>query len=245
MSDSDDHKKRKPRRKKIGRSPRKMVILQNQDKKCHESRRNGDSVIRFTHPFRCCVLGQVSSGKSLIMKNILMAHQGRKPKFQQLIIINPNMSTREYEDLDYTELRDTVPEMKTLDPDVKKLIVIDDFEFHSLSKEQTRRISELFRFGSSHINTSVILCHQNFFRIPKSCKDNSNVFIIFKPNDRAELKMIASRVGMGGKKMVHLFKHVLPRFRDSLTVNLIDDWPNKYYKNLFDPIEGYDDSDDD
>jgi hypothetical protein len=239
MSDSDEpKKKRKPRRKRIGRAPKHMVILKNKDKSCHETRRERDSVLRFIHPFRCCILGQVNSGKSLIMKNILMAQQGRNPKFQQLIVINPNLGTREYEDLDPTELRNTIPDMNELDPSIKKLIVIDDFEFHLLSKEQTRRISELFRYGSSHINTSIILCHQNFFRIPKSCKDNSNVFIIFRPNDTDELKTIARRVGMDGMKMINLFKTILPNFRDSLTINLIPDWPHRYYKNLFEAIAG-------
>jgi hypothetical protein len=238
--DSDGEKKkkkRKPRKKKLGRAPRELVILKNKDKGCHESYSKGDSPLRFPHPFRCCILGGVNSGKSMIVKNILMAHQAKKPKFEQLIIVHGDISTLEYEDCDVTQIRATIPAMDEIDPDIKKLIVIDDFEFNNASKEQITRISQLFRFGSTHRNTSVILSHQCFFRLPKTTKDCSNVFILFKCHDRDELSTIGRRVGLQKKTIHDLFKEVLPVFCDSLLINLCPSSPHKFYKNLFTAIE--------
>jgi hypothetical protein len=59
-SDSDfvkKKRKRKPRKKKLGRAPRKIIPLKNADKKKQEFYKPGQNPIRFPAPFRCCVLG--------------------------------------------------------------------------------------------------------------------------------------------------------------------------------------------
>ena len=240
MSDSDEQpvvKKRNPRKKKLGKAPREIVPLKNADKKCHESYKKGDNPIRFPHPFCCCILGQVNSGKSLLTKHILMAHAAKKPKFQEVIVVHGDLGTKEYDDIDPTQIRNTVPHYDELDPDVKKLVIIDDYDFTSMDKAEAKKLSELFRFGSSHRNTSVILAHQSWFRVPKICKDTSNVFIIFKPHDLDELGTIGRRVGMKKETMFNLFRDELPQWRDSLTINLIPGCPSKYLRNLFEPLE--------
>jgi hypothetical protein len=239
-SDSDvikKHKPRKPRKKKLGRAPRGLVVLKNADKGGHESYSKGDSPLRFPHPFRTCILGGVGSGKSMIVKDILMAHQAKKPKFQQMIVIHGDVETLEYEDCEPDVIRNTIPAMDELDTSLKKVIVIDDYEFNNASKEQLTRISQLFRFGSSHRNTSIILGHQCYFRIPKTPRDCSNVFIIFKVPDRDEMNTIGRRIGFQKGTIHEVFKTHLSKYRDSLLINLIPSSPHKYYKNLFEKIE--------
>jgi hypothetical protein len=246
--DSEDEdfikrKKTRKRKKKLGRAPRSLVILKNKDKRCHESYTKGDSPLRFPHPFCCGILGGVNSGKSMIVKNILMAHQAKKPKFQQVVVIHGDPETKEYEDVEPDCIRKSIPEIEELDPDVKKLLIFDDTDFSNLSKDDVRRISEIWRFGSTHRNTSIILSNQCFFRVPKIIKDCSNVYIIFKPRDRDELATIGRRVGFKKGVLYDLFKQVLPKFRDSLTVNLIPSSPHVFYKNLFEVIEVNEDDD--
>jgi hypothetical protein len=240
--DSEDEdfikrKKTRKRKKKLGRAPRCIVPLKNADKKRHESYKPGQNPIRFPAPFRAVCLGKVNSGKSLLTKHILLAHQGCAPKFEQVIVVHGMTDTNEYDDIEPDQIRSTIPHYDELDPDVKKLILIDDLDFTNFPKEEMKKLSELFRFGSSHRNTSIILSHQSWFRVPKICKDTSNVFVIFRPHDNEELGTIARRVGMDKKVMFDLFKELLPHWRDSLLINLIPGAPYKYGRNLFEPID--------
>ena len=148
-----------------------------------------------------------------------------------------DLGTKEYDDVEPDVIRSTIPHYEELDPDVKKLVIIDDLDFTNFPKEEMKKLSELFRFGSSHRNTSIILSHQSWFRIPKICKDTSNVFIIFRPHDNDELATIGRRVGMKKEDIFDLFKEHLPHWRDSLLINLIPDAPYKYGKNLFDELK--------
>jgi hypothetical protein len=112
-SDSDSDwikKKRKPRKikKKLGRAPRQIIPLKNADKKKQEFYKPGQNPIRFPAPFRCCILGKVNSGKSLLTKHILLAHQGCAPKFQQIIVVHGDLGTKEYDDVEPTQIRATI-----------------------------------------------------------------------------------------------------------------------------------------
>jgi len=216
---------------------KKLIAIKNADKECHEEYENDHDAIRFPHPFRCCILGKVNSGKTMLTKHILLAHQIKKPKFQQVIIVHGDLDTKEYDDIEPDCIRNTIPAIDELNPSIKKLVIIDDYDFTTIKKEELKKISELFRFGSSHRNTSVILAHQSWFRIPKITKDCANVFVIFRPHDNDELGTIARRVGMEKKTMLTTFRNQLPNWRDSLLINLIPSAPYKYGKNLFDRIE--------
>ena len=79
-SDEEEIKKKKKKKPKIPPAPRKITPMPNPDKKKHESYKKSHNPIRFPKPFRCCILGKVNSGKSLIAKHILMAHQEKKAK---------------------------------------------------------------------------------------------------------------------------------------------------------------------
>jgi hypothetical protein len=154
-------KKKKPRKKKLGRAPRRIIPLKNADKKKQEFYKPGQNPIRFPAPFRCCVLGKVNSGKSLLTKHILLAHQGCSPKFESVVVVHGDLGTKEYDDCDVSQIRSTIPHYSELDPDIKSLVIIDDLDFTNFPKEEMKKLSELFRFGSSHRNTSIILGHQS------------------------------------------------------------------------------------
>jgi len=180
----------------------------------------GENLARYPGPFRCCVIGRVNSGKSLIAKHILMAHQAHKPQFKEVYVVHGMSNTEEYDDIEPTEIMTEIPSYEDFEKDVKKMLLIDDYDYTRISGEEKKRLSELFRFGSSHMNMSVILMHQCWFRVPKVAKDCCNVFIIFRPVDKDELHTIARRVGLKKEQIEYIFDTFMPHFRDSLTVNL-------------------------
>lgn len=235
---TDEKEKRKKKKKHIPRAPRQIVPMPNPDKKKHESYRKSHNPIRFCKPFRCCILGKVNSGKSLLAKHILMAHQEKNPKFEEVHVVHgiADSHTTEYDDIEPTSVRTDIPSYDEFDPEPLKLIIIDDYDFTAISKDELRNLSELFRFGSTHCNISLILLHQSWFRIPKIAKDCSNVFVIFRPHDNDELATIGRRVGIKKEKIFQIFRQLLPNWRDSLLINLIPSAPHKYAKNLFQPI---------
>lgn len=221
------------------KAPRELFGLPNPDKKSHESYKDmdpGENPARFPGPFRCCVIGRVNSGKSLIAKHILMAHQEHKPKFKEVFVCHGMSTTEEYDDIEPTEIMTEIPSYDEFDKDLKKLLILDDVDFTRLKADEKKRISELFRFGSSHMNMSVLLMHQNFFRVPKVAKDCCNVFILFRPVDNDELHTMGRRVGLKKDQIEYIFNTFMPHFRDSLTVNLIPGAPHKFLKNLYEPL---------
>ena len=68
--------------KKEIKAPTALFALPNPDKLQHESYKDyspDENPARFPGPFRCCVIGRVNSGKSLIAKHILIASSPQAP----------------------------------------------------------------------------------------------------------------------------------------------------------------------
>ena len=242
-SDEEDIKKQK--KPKIPRAPRKITPLPNPDKKLHERYRKSHNPIRFPKPFKCCISGRPNSGKSLMALHIIMAHQEKKPKFDEIHIIHgcKDTHTSEWDRIEPTSTRQDIPSYEEYDPKNRTLLVFDDTDYTMLRNDELMRLSELVRFGSSHCNVSLIFLTQVFFRIPKVIKDCCNVFIIYKPVDLDELATLGRRVGLKKEEISHIFNSFLPHWRDSLLINLIPDAPYKFGKNLFQKIQMDDGSD--
>ena len=94
-------------KKREVKAPTALFALPNPDKLQHESYKDyaaDENLARFPGPFRCCVIGRVNSGKSLIAKHILMAHQAKKPQFKEVYVCHGMSNTEEYDDVEPTEL---------------------------------------------------------------------------------------------------------------------------------------------
>ena len=239
-SDSEDEKnKRKPKKKKIPPAPRCIIPMANPDKKKHEHYKKSHNPIRFPKPFKCYISGRPNSGKSLLALHIVMAHQAKKPKFDEIHIIHgcKDTHTSEWDRIEPSSTRQDIPSYEEYDPEKRTLLIFDDTDYTSLKSDELMRLSEIVRFGSSHCNISCIFLTQVFFRIPKVIKDCCNVFIIYRPVDLDELSTLGRRVGLKKEDMSYLFNKFLPHWRDSLLINLVPNAPHKYSKNLFTPIE--------
>ena len=89
--------------------PRKILVFENPDKIFHEKYEPGQNAIRFPIPFRCSILGQVNSGKSLVALNIILNRQCMSPKFEEIYIIHGCETTHEYDHLEPTEMLHEIP----------------------------------------------------------------------------------------------------------------------------------------
>ena len=245
--EDEPKKKRGPgKKKRVGRAPRHIVSIPNPDKKMHEQYRPGDNPIRFPKPFKCIISGRPNSGKSLMALHIIFAHQAKKPKFNEIHIIHgcAESHTSEWDKIEPTSTRQDIPSYDEFDPKLRTLLVYDDVDYTTLKPEETMRLSEMVRFGSSHCNISCIFLTQVFFRIPKTIKDCANVFIVYRPVDLDELSTLGRRVGLKKEQIHHMFKTFLPHWRDSLLINLVPGAEHKFSKNLFEPIRMLDDDSD-
>ena len=237
INDNSNYSKGK---KKLPPAPTKLTALPNPDKLDHESYEDyspNENLARFPHPFRCVILGKVNSGKSLLCKHILLSHQAHNPKFKEVYVVHGCESSEEYDDIQATEIMAEIPSYNEFDREIKKLIIVDDYDFSAMKADTLKKISELWRFGSTHCSTSLILLHQSFFNTPKIVKNCTNVFIIFRPNCLDELKTIGRRIGLNKKQILYIFDTYLPHYRDSLCVNLIPGAPHRYLRNLYEPLD--------
>jgi hypothetical protein len=241
-----NRKPRKKRTKRLGPAPKEIVPLPNPDKRKHEKYKKGDNPIRFPKPFKLSIIGKPNSGKSLMAIHVILAHQAKEPKFDEIHIVHGCNSSKEYDRLEPTSVRANIPSYEEFDPSKRTLLVFDDTDYTMIKPNELTRISELVRFGSSHCNISCIFLTQCFFRMPKVIKDCSDVFIVYKPHDLDELGTIGRRCGLKKEEIHRIFKDHLPNWRDSLLINLIPGAPAKFSKNLFQPLVlNQSDSDDD
>ena len=122
----------------------------------------------FKHPFTCTIAGPTSTGKTVLMRNILKNND--KTVYFKNSHPNPLKvlwSYGQWQDL-YTqkinnceiEYIDGLPSQYEIENFKPHLIVIDDL-MSELSKNV--KLINLFTKGSHHLNISVILISQNLF----------------------------------------------------------------------------------
>ncbi len=166
---------------------------------------------RFKHPFTCVIAGPTGSGKSHFVSRLL-AH------VQTMIDPPPEHVVwcyGEWQDLYATiqgvEFVEGLPDVKTLDPSVRTLVVMDD-----LMAETDGRVTKLFTQGSHHRNISVIYIVQNLFNKNKENRTislNSQYMVLFKnPRDASQITHLAKQMYPG-----HI-KYVQEAFEDATAV---------------------------
>ena len=158
------------------------------------------------HPFTCIVAGPTGCGKTRWVRTLLE----RREDF-----IDPPPERiywyyAEYQP-DYEALKTALPhvefieglpgeeELKRLDVDRRKLIVIDD-----LMNELNPVVTALFTKGSHHRNLSVVLLVQNlFFKGGRTLSLNTHYLVYFKnPRDASSIDHLARQMFPGRVRYV-------------------------------------------
>jgi hypothetical protein len=158
--------------------------------------------------------------------------------FREVYIVHGDGDcTTEFDDIEPTSMMNEFPPIEFFDGEVKTLLIIDDVEFSSLSKEQMARLNKIFRYGSSHKNITVYVSHQSFFDLPLLVRKLCNVYVLWKPRSVMELKTIANRVGYTSTQLEYIFENECDEYRDSLCIDLHINAPAILRKNLWEPFE--------
>ena len=218
MSESTPKKKKRVKK----RLPKKIIPIKNPDKAFHEKWRPGRDPLNIPHPFRAVLLGKPNSGKTTVMKNILIRAM---PEFQEILIVHCDPEdTQEFDDVD-GEMVDHIPSPDELDPDVKRLVILEDLEYGAMPKDEKAALDRLYGYASTHKNTSVMLTAQDGFSIPAICRRCCNLWVIWRIDDSDSLKAIGRRVGMKSKDFEQIFNDFMKEPKDSLWVDMSDHSP--------------------
>lgn len=214
--------------------PKKIIALPNADKSgWHEKWDAKRDPLNLPHPARVCLMGPPNSGKSTVIKNMIIRAD---PPFQKISVIHCDWEwTKEYADLDVTMMGE-IPAPEEFEGKEKELVVIDDLELKNLDKTQRAYLDRLFGYVSTHKNVSVYLTSQDPFNVPAICRRCSNCWILWKSQDLDSLSSAARKTGMTASSFNSIFKHLLTGSKDSLWVDLTTDSPYPLRKNGYEMI---------
>lgn len=153
----------------------------------------------FLHPFTCLIAGPAQSGKTTLLKQILLLNN---------ILINPAPEKIIYcysvwqpifdelkNSLSNIEFSEGVYNIDLVDSSTNTLIIFDDMMYEC---ENNQSISELFTVDSHHKNISVFLLSQNLFSQGKYARTislNCSYIIVFKnPRDKSQINVLARQM---------------------------------------------------
>ena len=228
----------------------KIEIIKNPEKdvgrwmESYKSPPKGASVGWWPHPVKALFLGGCGRGKTNLIKNAILQHQGGRGRpFKELYVITCSPLCKEYDDMEYTGLLTEIPDADFFSGKDKVACILDDFEMSNLSTSDKRKLSTLFRYVATHRNVSIFCGFQSAFDTPPIIRKCSDVFVIYKPNNRQEIDTLANRLNLESRDMRYIYKHICNGVYDALCVNNIPGAPYRLTKNLHQPIEMVDESD--
>lgn len=190
----------------------KLVIFKNADKEgWYESWTDKKSKFDFPFPCRIVVSANPGSGKTNLIKNILIR---AKPYYKKIFVWHYDPESKEYEDMD-VEMLKSIP--NPTDPQFnskrKTCLIIDDQEFKYLNQMELRHLDRLFGYTSTHKGLTIICATQDFFNLPPVIRRMSDVFCIWKGSSDVEsLLQIGRKMGINKKDFVKIMEHCKSKF---------------------------------
>jgi ABC-type cobalamin/Fe3+-siderophores transport system ATPase subunit len=222
--------------KKSEKLPDVIIPLPNADKGFQEKWNKKRNIANFPHSFRIAIIGKQNMGKTTLIKNILMRAD---PVFERVIIIHCDAgSTKEYDDIDYVEYHDNIPEPSEFDTENEKtLVIIEDVYVKELNKEQRKNIDRLFGYVSSHKSVSIMVTSQIFVSLSPTIRRMCNIIILGRIKDKIELSTVANKVGIRKELFMNLMENEITEQHDSLCIDMTSGSPYPLRKNLFEVLE--------
>ena len=195
--------------------PNKIITIPNLDKTWHEEADLID-LANMPHPSRILLCGPPNSGKTLIIKNMLLHKQ---PIYDRICIYHNDPSSKEYDEIEPLDHFDEIPTIDEFDENEKTLFILEDISFKDLNKSQKALIDRYFGCWSTHHNISVWATFQDPFSAPATIRRMSNIIIIWKNHDLNSLSHLSSRLGIKTKDLRYIFDHICTQQHDSLIID--------------------------
>ena len=212
----------------------RIILLPNKDKDFHERWESGRNLLNIPHPFRAVMLGPPGSGKSTVVKNLLLRAD---PPYCAVVIVHCDpLYTQEYKDINCVML-DKIPSPEEWPGDRKMLVILEDLEFKGMDKKQKQALDRLYGYVSTHKHLSVCLCAQDAFNVPASVRRCSNLFVLWRCPDMDSANLVARKAGLTAKTLNALFDQFCSSPKDSVWVDLSDDSPAKIRVNGYNVIK--------
>lgn len=219
----------------------KIIIFDSIDKKHNEYWTKGRSFINKPRPYRACFIAPPNSGKSSMIKNLLLH---AKPEFSKVFVWG-NSSSREWED--FSDMMITAEDLMegtdilTEDIDGQRLLIIDDVELQHVNSKLKDKITLLFKHISSHYQLSIVVAVQDYKMIDHSIRSNLNVFSInLGIRDIESISNLGKRIGLSYTQFKTLFKDLKDCVDDTQYSYLVVDntigTPVPLAVNFFDKI---------
>ena len=210
--------------------PHCIIPIKNLDKTWHEPV-DMEDLGNLAHPCRVILCGNPNSGKSLTILQLLL-HK-HKP-YEKIYLIHNDTNTKEYNSID-CEILGELPDIEDIDTDKRNLIIIEDLEYKTMSREQRALLDRYFGCYSTHCNVSLYLTAQDAISIPATIRRMASHVFIWKSNDINHMAILSSRFGLTPKDLSYIFKNLLTSPHDSLLIDSTR--PTcRYRKNIFEII---------
>lgn len=217
--------------------PNKLVIFSNPDKDSFQEQwYQGRKVANIPHSFRCCCIAKPSSGKTNLIKNLLL-HQD--PPFERVLLWTQSQNSREWDDVEHIKYTSCPVEdeiLEEIDPETnqppKQVIIVEDIELENLPKEDKINLLKLLKHYSSHFNTSVIITVHDLIQIPANMRRCCNVYVLWKLTNGTQ-KILGDRFNIDNKVLYNMCQKELIKQHDSIMIDLTKDSPYKFRKNVF------------
>ena len=153
----------------------------------------------FSHPFSCLIAGPSQSGKTTLIKEILMFNKLIIDPTIQRIIYCYSVWQPIFDEIknliSNIEFHEGIYNIDNFDQSNRSLLILDDLMKEC---ENDQSILNLFTVDSHHKNISVFLLTQNIFskgKYTRTISLNSSYIIIFKnPRDKSQVYTLARQM---------------------------------------------------
>ena len=215
--------------------PNKLVIFKNADKEFHELWTPGRDMGNIPHPFRAIISAVPNSGKTLIIKNLILRQQ---PAFEEIFLIHIDGEyTQEYSDIiDDDFILDDIPNPKEWQGEVKTLVILEDLSYKDMNKFQKESLKRLWGYVSTHKNISCALTTQDIFELPPIVRRCSNILILFPSFDYTSISLLSKKVGLKKGDLENLFRTFCQCNHDFIMLDLTSNTPYPIRYNMFQKI---------